>query len=56
VLDLIISLQQKQGRTMVLVTHDASIAERAGRILHMMDGRIISDQSVRAESITANRA
>ena len=56
VLDLIISLQQEQGRTMVLVTHDASIAERAGRILHMMDGRIISDQSVGAESIAANRA
>ena len=56
VLDLIISLQQEQGRTMVLVTHDASIAERAGRILHMMDGRIISDQSVRTENIAANRA
>jgi putative ABC transport system ATP-binding protein len=55
VLDLIISVQQEQGRTMVLVTHDASIAERAGRILHMMDGRIVSDQLVRAESIAANR-
>jgi ABC-type lipoprotein export system ATPase subunit len=43
VLDLIIRLQQEQGRTMVLVTHDATIAERAGRILHMMDGRIVSD-------------
>ena len=55
VLDLIIRLQQEQGRTMVLVTHDPSIAERAGRILHMMDGRIVSDQLVRAESIAANR-
>ena len=40
---------------MVLVTHDASIAERAGRILRMMDGRIVSDQLVRAESVAANR-
>ena len=55
VLDLIISLQQERGRTMVLVTHDASIAKRAGRILHMMDGRIVSDQLVRAESTAANR-
>jgi putative ABC transport system ATP-binding protein len=55
VLDLIISLQQEQGRTMVLVTHDASIAERAGRILRMMDGRIVSDQLVPAESVAANR-
>ena len=44
VLDLIIGLQQEQGRTMVLVTHDRTIAERAGRILHMMDGRIVSDE------------
>jgi ABC-type lipoprotein export system ATPase subunit len=44
VLDLIIRLQKEQGRTMVLVTHDASVAERAERTLHMMDGRIVSDQ------------
>ena len=43
VLNLIISLQQEQGRTMVLVTHDPTIAERAGRTLRMMDGRIVSD-------------
>jgi len=55
VLDLIIRLQQEKGRTMVLVTHDASIASRAGRILHMMDGRIVSDELVRAEDIAANR-
>jgi ABC-type lipoprotein export system ATPase subunit len=43
VLDLIIQLQREQGRTMVLVTHDPTIAERAGRILRMKDGRIVSD-------------
>lgn len=43
VLELIIRLQQEQGRTMVLVTHDPTIAERAGRILRMKDGRIIDD-------------
>ena len=45
VLDLIVRLQQEQGRTMVMVTHDPSIAERAGRTLYMMDGRIVSDQN-----------
>jgi putative ABC transport system ATP-binding protein len=43
VLELLIRLQQEQGRTMVLVTHDPTIAERAGRILHMKDGQIVSD-------------
>src|SRR4029077_9789561 len=43
VLDLIIRLQQDHGRTMALVTHDPTIAERAGRILRMKDGRIVSE-------------
>ena len=43
VLELIIRLQQEQGRTMALVTHDPRIAERAGRILRMKDGRIVDD-------------
>jgi ABC-type lipoprotein export system ATPase subunit len=43
VLNLLIRLQQKQGRTMVLVTHDPTIAERAERIMRMKDGRIVSE-------------
>lgn len=43
VLELLIRVQQEQGRTMVLVTHDPTIAQRAGRILRMKDGRIVSD-------------
>ncbi|MEO6969683.1 MAG: ABC transporter ATP-binding protein [Chthoniobacterales bacterium] len=45
ILDLIVRLQQEQGRTMVLVTHDPSIAARAGRTLQMIDGKVVSDQS-----------
>lgn len=41
VLELLIRLQQEQGRSMVLVTHDPTIAERAGRILRMKDGQIV---------------
>ena len=44
VLELLVRLQQEGGRTMVLVTHDATIAERAKRVLRMFDGRIVSDQ------------
>ena len=54
ILNLIIRLQQEQGRTMVLVTHDPSIAERAGRILRMKDGQIVSDQT--AASKEAHRS
>jgi putative ABC transport system ATP-binding protein len=29
--------------TLLMVTHDPALAERAGRILEMQDGRLISD-------------
>jgi len=50
ILNLIIRLQQEHGRTMVMVTHDPTIAQRAGRILHMTDGRVVSDQTTAANA------
>ncbi|HKL27345.1 MAG TPA: ABC transporter ATP-binding protein [Desulfuromonadales bacterium] len=40
VMDLLFDLQQKQGTTLVLVTHDASLADRCHRLIRMMDGRL----------------
>ena len=40
VLDLIKRLRVESGLTIVLVTHDADVAARADRIVHMLDGRI----------------
>lgn len=37
----------EEGRTLIIVTHDQKIAERAKRRLHLMDGRIIKDEVVR---------
>lgn len=35
-----------QGITLVLVTHDAEIGARAHRSIHMLDGRILSDEQL----------
>lgn len=35
-----------QGRSLVLVTHDATVAARCGRVISLRDGRIVSDSSV----------
>lgn len=43
ILDLIIRLHREQNMTLVLVTHDPSIAQRASRTIQMKDGRIVSD-------------
>ncbi|MBN1595172.1 ABC transporter permease [candidate division FCPU426 bacterium] len=37
----------RQGKTVVMVTHERDLAEMASRIICMRDGRIISDQAVK---------
>jgi putative ABC transport system ATP-binding protein len=44
ILELIIGLRREHDMTLVLVTHDMSIAERASRTIQMKDGRIVSDR------------
>jgi predicted ABC-type transport system involved in lysophospholipase L1 biosynthesis ATPase subunit len=43
VLDLLMSLHRDRHMTLILVTHDMSIARRAARALQMVDGRIVFD-------------
>jgi putative ABC transport system ATP-binding protein len=42
VLDIFAALGE-QGRTVVLITHEDEVAERAGRVIRVADGQIISD-------------
>ncbi|MCA1718938.1 MAG: ABC transporter ATP-binding protein [Actinobacteria bacterium] len=44
IVDLLVKLNRGQGQTFVLVTHDASVARRAHRIVRMRDGRIEGDE------------
>jgi putative ABC transport system ATP-binding protein len=44
VLDLLITLNQREGTTLVLVTHDTALAGRADRIVTMRDGLIVADE------------
>ena len=38
--ELLIELNQERGTTLVVVTHDAELAAKASRIVHLDDGRI----------------
>jgi putative ABC transport system ATP-binding protein len=38
----------EQGRTVVVITHDMTLARRASRIVEIHDGRIVSDSAVAA--------
>lgn len=41
ILDLLQTLNQRHGKTILMVTHDAAAAERAGRQVHLDKGRIV---------------
>jgi len=38
----------RQGKTLVLITHDEAVAALAGRVVEIVDGRIVSDRKVDA--------
>ena len=44
IMDLLFRLKEERGQTFVLVTNDASVAQRAHRIIRMRDGSIESDE------------
>lgn len=48
VFDLLESLNRESGSTIVLVTHDAVLAERAARTIRLSDGSIVADTEAAA--------
>lgn len=44
-LELFAALQTEFGMTLVVVTHDHGVAQRADRVIHMLDGRIARPNS-----------
>lgn len=45
--DLLLDLSRTQQQTFVIVTHNEALAERADRVIKMVDGRIQSDERKR---------
>jgi putative ABC transport system ATP-binding protein len=45
ILDLLDDLRRERGLTVMMVTHDMTVAARAGRIIRMLDGRIVADEA-----------
>ena len=43
VMELLRRINEEQGRTIIMVTHDPKTTEYAGRTLHLENGRLVSD-------------
>ncbi len=41
--DLLCALQRDISMTLIVVTHEDTVARRAGRVVHMLDGKIVDD-------------
>ena len=49
IMDLIFKLKEKHGSTLILVTHDPILAQRCERVVHLTDGRLVSDHRQETE-------
>jgi putative ABC transport system ATP-binding protein len=45
----------QDGTTLVVVTHDERLASQAGRIVHMLDGRIVKAEPASAAAAPPSR-
>ncbi|WP_343274468.1 ABC transporter ATP-binding protein [Ligaoa zhengdingensis] len=45
VMQLMVQMARENDQTLVIVTHDPEIAEYADRVIHLIDGKIVSDIS-----------
>jgi macrolide transport system ATP-binding/permease protein len=50
IMSLLLKLN-KQGKTIVMVTHEKEVAERCTRIIYMRDGKIVSDEKTKPAQI-----
>ena len=53
IIDLLYSIHEGQGTTLVLITHDAEITGRCSRVAHMRDGRIVDEGARPAPAVAA---
>jgi putative ABC transport system ATP-binding protein len=44
-LDLLVGMREREGTTLVLVTHDPQVAARAGRRIHLRAGRVEREEA-----------
>ena len=44
IMELFVKLNKEQNTTIIMVTHDREVAEKADRIIHILDGRVQEEE------------
>ena len=52
ILEMLIELNRVQGKTLIIVTHDADIAEKADQLITIKDGKVVRDHHVYKKTYT----
>jgi len=47
IMEVLINLHKKEGKTIIVVTHDPAIADYSKKIINLKDGQIVTDHLVR---------
>ena len=55
ILSMLIDLNRKQHKTLIIVTHDADIAERADEVITIKDGKTVRDHRVHRMAYTEEK-
>ncbi|MFE5137008.1 ABC transporter ATP-binding protein [Streptomyces fagopyri] len=55
IIDLLMSLREQYGMTMIIATHDPEVAANGDRVVRLQDGRITSNQRITASADVLDR-
>jgi len=56
VFDLMRKVNAEQGTTVLIVTHNHGLAAQCGRVVEIVDGRVVSDRRPRQGTATPEKA
>lgn len=45
-MELFVKLNKEKQTTMIMVTHDRQVAEKADRVIHILDGRVQREEVI----------
>jgi putative ABC transport system ATP-binding protein len=54
IMDLLLSLNKERGTTLIIVTHDATIAAQTGRVIRLLDGSLDQSDNGKGKKVRKN--